>query len=275
MTVKARNRWLWVVAVTLTILMILYQRATGPTYPKTGELELNGALLEYKLLTSFGGEADAPVILKTTEGGISGQITYKRYKSYDDWTTVDMEVTETGLSGSLPNQPPAGKLEYYVHILADGETISLTDEPVIIRFKGAVPGSVLAPHIFFMVMTLLFSWRAGLEALVRGNDVRFFTGVALLTLIIGGLILGPIVQKYAFDAYWTGWPFGHDLTDNKTAVVFVFWLIAWIRLKSKPSHRFWVFAATIVMFIVYVVPHSTMGSEIDHTKTNTEQSATD
>ena len=38
------------------------------------------------------------------------------------------------------------------------------------------------------------------------------------TLGLGGMILGPIVQKYAFGAYWTGIPFGHDLTDAKNLV---------------------------------------------------------
>lgn len=257
-------------AVALTVLMILYQRATGPTYPVRGKVDVGGETISYKLLTSFGGEGDAPVLIRMGNKMLKGEVIYKRYKSNDDWATIPMNVTEEGLAASLPHQPPAGKIEYRVVLYAGDDSAVLTEEPVIIRYKGAVPPAILTPHIFFMVMTLLFSWRAGLEALVRGKDTLFFAGVALLTLIVGGLILGPIVQKFAFGAYWTGWPYGHDLTDNKTAIVFIFWLIAWIRLKKKPQHRFWVFAATIVMFLVYVVPHSSFGSEIDHTKANTE-----
>ncbi len=270
MTTKAKNTWLWVAAVALTILMILYQRATGPTYPTTGTTELGGEAIKYKLLTSFGGDLDAPVQIKMESKNIKGQVIYKRYKSHDELTTMDMQNNEQGLYAALPNQPPAGKIEYSVRLYTDTEEVFLSKEPVIIRFKGAVPSAVLAPHVFFMIITLLFSWRAGLEALARGKDTLFFTGVALLTLILGGLILGPIVQKFAFGAYWTGWPNGHDFTDNKTAVVFIFWLIAWFKLRKNQQHRFWVFAATIVMFLVYVVPHSTLGSEIDHTKTTTE-----
>ena len=29
-------------------------------------------------------------------------------------------------------------------------------------------------------------------------------------IAVGGFILGPIVQKNAFDAYWTGIPFGWE-----------------------------------------------------------------
>ncbi len=50
------------------------------------------------------------------------------------------------------------------------------------------------------------------------------------------MILGPIVQKYAFGELWTGIPFGWDLTDNKTLIAFLFWILAVImnRKKERP-----------------------------------------
>jgi len=85
-------------------------------------------------------------------------------------------------------------------------------------------------------------------------------------MLIGGMILGPVVQKYAFDAYWTGWPFGHDLTDNKSLVAFIFWLVALgyqIRNRQKKS---WAVVAAIILLVVYMIPHSVLGSEIDYTQ---------
>jgi hypothetical protein len=154
-----------------------------------------------------------------------------------------------------------------------GKEYQLNEEPAIIRFKGAVPRAVLIPHIFFMFISMLFGLRAGLEAIFKGDDNRFLVGVTLVTLIFGGLILGPIVQKYAFDAYWTGWPFGNDLTDNKTLATFLFWLFAFIKLRKNPLNRVWPIVAAVVMIAVYIIPHSVLGSEIDHTKTeiNLEQ----
>jgi hypothetical protein len=40
------------------------------------------------------------------------------------------------------------------------------------------------------------------------------------------MILGPVVQYYAFGEFWTGVPFGWDLTDNKTLVAVIFWALA-------------------------------------------------
>ncbi|RLD78863.1 MAG: hypothetical protein DRJ10_09670, partial [Bacteroidetes bacterium] len=204
--------------------------------------------------------------IATDNSNITGSITQKRYKSFDEWSTSDMTRKEGKLVGIIPNQPPAGKVEYVIKLASNGKTYVLTDEPVVIRFKGAVPMAVLSPHIFFMFFSMLFALRTGLELFFRRIDTKYYVGVVLVTLFFGGLVLGPIVQKFAFGAYWTGWPFGHDLTDNKTLFVFIFWVIAWFVLRRKPQNRLWPFLAVAAMILVYSILHSVMGSEIDHTK---------
>ncbi len=266
---KSKNVWLWILAVVLTFVIVIYQKATGPTYPVRGEVQIGQGEVDYKLLRSHNTGMDAPVEIAVPDEQVTGKLTYKRYKSYDEWTTIAMERDGEKLMAKLPYQPPAGKIEYKVSLYKNGKEIPLTEEPVIIRFKGVVPAPVLVPHIFFMFISMLFGMRAGLEAVFKGNDGRFFIGVTLISLFIGGLILGPVVQKFAFGAYWTGWPFGHDMTDNKTAFTFIFWLIAWFVLRKKPENRVWPIVATVVMLIVYIIPHSVLGSEIDHTKTET------
>ena len=70
-------------------------------------------------------------------------------------------------------------------------------------------------------------------------------------MIPGGFILGPLVQKFAFGEYWTGWPFGGDWTDNKTLAALVAWLVAWAICRWRPRfQRPAVLLAAIVMFAV-------------------------
>ena len=268
---KKLNAILWITAVLITMVLVVYQRTTGPTYPKSGSVMIGSQQVSYKFLRSYDTGKDAPVSIKVENKGITGKLSYKRYKSHDDWTEVDMKRQDGELTASLPAQPPAGKVMYVVKLFKDGQGFVVTEDPVILRFKGAVPTAILVPHIFFMFISLLFGFRAGIEALFRQKDTRFYVGYTLVTLFIGGLILGPIVQKYAFGAYWTGWPFGHDLTDNKTIVVFIFWLIAWLYLRKNALHKTWVLLATVVMILVYVIPHSAWGSEIDYAKENAGQ----
>lgn len=259
---------LWTISILLMLSLAIYQRATGPTYPVRGKVEINGETVRYKLLRSHNTGIDAPVEIAVSEG-ISAIIRYKRFKSFDEWTTVDIQSSNGIIRWAVPNQPPAGKVEYQIALMHNESAISLTNEPVIIRFKGVVPAWVLIPHVFFMFFAMVYSIRTGFEVIFKRNNTLKLTSITLLLLLVGGLILGPIVQKYAFDAYWTGWPWGHDLTDNKTIVAFLFWLLAWLVLRRNPNNRVWPMVATIVMLAVYLIPHSVLGSEIDHTKTQT------
>lgn len=268
---KTLNIVLWIAAIVLTMSLVIYQRSTGPTYPVRGEVTINNEDIKYKLIRTFGGTKDALVEIEVPNEDVTGKITLKRYKSYDEWSTEPMFRNGNLLVGVIPNQPMAGKVEYLITLMHNNSEYQLTEEPVIIRFKGEVPQPILIPHIFFMFMSLLFALRVGLEIIFRNKDSKYLSGVVLLTLTLGGLVLGPIVQKYAFDAYWTGWPFGHDLTDNKTLFVFIFWVIAWFVLRKKPQNKLWPALAVFAMLIVYAIPHSVLGSEIDHTKQNTEE----
>ncbi|MCX8055813.1 MAG: hypothetical protein N3A67_09145, partial [Ignavibacteria bacterium] len=91
------------------------------------------------------------------------------------------------------------------------------------------------------------------HAAFGGSNLYKYALWTTILFFIGGMILGPLVQKFAFDAYWTGWPFGHDLTDNKTLVALIFWLIALFKLRKNPTNKTWAIIAAIVMLAVYLI----------------------
>ena len=218
---------LWILAALITLIAVVYQRATGPTYPLRGQARIANTDVKFRLLRSADATGDARVRLSVADPAITGEMRWKRYKSRDEWMTKPLERIGDNLVAAIPVQPPAGKVMYQITLIsASGQRTELTAEPVIIRFKGAVPAFALLPHIFLMFFSMLVGTRAGLEALYNGDRARQQAIVCAAMLLVGGLILGPVGQKYAFGAFWTGWPFGHDLTDNKTAVAMLFWLVA-------------------------------------------------
>ncbi|HRZ43212.1 MAG TPA: hypothetical protein P5228_10970 [Bacteroidales bacterium] len=262
---------LWFLAVLCGAGIAVYQRLTGPTYPISGKLNLGNEEVAYKLIRTFGGEGDAKIVIPVNRPDVAAEFSYKRYKSHDDWTAVPMLKTEEGLVAFVPHQPPAGKVMYEISIFHENRELLLTEEPVIIRFKGAVPDWVTILHIIFIFLAFIFSMRTGFEALRKGRYTFAYTVATTLFLLLGGLVFGPIMQKYAFGAYWTGWPFGQDLTDNKTAIALIFWMIAlFVQLKNREKKR-WAAIASLVLLLTFLIPHSVLGSEIDHTKTTTGQ----
>ena len=67
----------------------------------------------------------------------------------------------------------------------------------------------------------------------------------------------------AFGPWWTGFPFGTDLTDNKTLLSFLLFAAALATVKWK--HNKWLVGlAVLFMIAVFTIPHSTNGSEYDY-----------
>jgi hypothetical protein len=264
---KSRTVLIWTLAVLLTLLSIYYQRRTGPTYPLSGDYVYNSKMYNYSLPRTHGGEGGETVKIVVPDNHIIGKMKYKRFKSNDSWQIIEMSRSGDTLMAEIPHQPIAGKVEYYVSLETEpGVEIPLNSEPAVIRFRGDVPAVYLIIHIVVLFGAFLLSTRAGLEAVFKRNNLFKLTLWTVITFFIGGIILGPIVQYYAFDAFWTGWPFGKDLTDNKTAVALLFWIIALWRVKKNPANRYWAIAAAFILLVVYLIPHSVLGSEIDYTK---------
>jgi hypothetical protein len=114
-----------------------------------------------------------------------------------------------------------------------------------------------------MFIAMLFSTLAGLMSIIKYPSYKNYANWTLLTLIVGGMILGPIVQYYAFGDLWTGIPFGWDLTDNKTLIAFLFWILA-VVMNRKKERPLYVALAAFVLLLVYCIPHSLFGSELDY-----------
>jgi hypothetical protein len=255
---------LWTLAVFITLTAVIYQRMTGPTYPKRVKVELNGKTYKLRLLRSHGGNDDAPIELAINEP-VKATLYYKFYPLHKDeeWKPINFVQNNEKLVADLPNQPPAGKLMYYISFETNSGIVDIQKaEPVVIRFKGGVPDFILWPHVFFMFVAMLLSNVAGLFAIGKVDQYRFYTYLTVGALTIGGMILGPVVQKYAFGELWTGVPYGWDLTDNKTLIAYIFWVLALIG-NLKKDRRYLTIVAAIVILAVYSIPHSMFGSELD------------
>ncbi|MBD3335786.1 MAG: hypothetical protein GF355_09745 [Candidatus Eisenbacteria bacterium] len=264
---RGRAVLLWIIAFLITAGSAVYQRLTGPTYPLRGEVEVNGTAVTFRLPRSENVGTDALIALDVPDPTITGTLRYRRYRSHDEWTDAPMTRSGDRLSAELPKQPAAGKIMYRVLLEGPRERVSLSgEEPVVLRYKGAVPIYVLIPHVLFIFLAMLLANRTGLEAAAGGPALKPLLHWTVALLFLGGMILGPVVQKFAFDAFWTGVPFGHDLTDNKTLIAMLAWIWAWFRNRGARRSRGWILVAAVVTLAVYLIPHSVLGSELDYTQ---------
>lgn len=272
----------WSIAVIITLGSVVYQRATGPTNPKKYSFSLNGKEYDIKLVRSLeteitleeakgdytltGKMTPMEVAVKEASDSLSMTLFFKRYRSNDTISIVKAIRAGDLFTVMLPSQPPAGKLEYFVEFSDRGNHCSIGyEDNLTIRFKNPVPIWALLPHILLMFVAMLLSTYIGVISFDKIQSTKIPIILLLISLIAGGLIFGPIVQKYAFGEFWTGWPFGRDMTDNKTLAALVVWLAAIWGNRSR-NKRWWYAVAATFMLFIYSIPHSTSGSEYDYSK---------
>jgi hypothetical protein len=259
---------LWILALVITIGAALYQRRTGPTYPKNAEVNVNGTSYKVSLVRSLSLDYTPEVKLAVTDSTASAKLWFRKFPTNDEYQSAEFKFRSTGrftgFAATVPQQPAAGKLQYYFEITdSKGTAVYMKENPVVIRFKGGVPAYILIPHILFMFTAMLFSTLAGIMAMAKIPEFKKYTAWTLGLFAVGGLMLGPVVQFKAFGDLWTGIPFGWDLTDNKTLIAFAFWLLAWVMNRKKQRPVYTIIAA-IVLLLVYSIPHSMFGSELDY-----------
>ncbi len=280
----------WLLAVVVTLALSIYQRMTGPTYPKKVTVELNGESYKLKLPRS-GVQKDEIVKLKGIPPTTSAQLHYRQYQTPESsstssalpqqplsvssgtaaapnqqsalpqhgYTTINFTCKDSMLQAALPVQPVAGKLQYYITV---GGKDYPADEPTVIRFRNDVPAMILVPHILLMFAAMLFAVYTLMLVVTRKEYGRWLK-ITVATLFVGGFFFGPLVQHAAFGPWWTGFPYGTDLTDNKTLLSFLVFVAALATLKWK-YNRWVVTAAVLFMILIFSIPHSAYGSEYDY-----------
>lgn len=294
---------MWTVTTVLTLGFLVWQKVSGPTYEVKVKSEVGGVAVRGELLRTHSINGDMPVVLNAGDPargnpGLLATVVWRRYPTSDAWERLPMTYAAGQFKAVLPRQPMAGKLEYTVEMQADpqlrdpayatgleaGDIKYFPPQkkgPAVARFKGDVPPLILILHVSFMILGMFFSTAAGFDALYRRGNLVTLSQLAFGFLLLGGCVLGPVVQKYAFDAYWTGWPNGGDWTDNKLAVGAVVWFLAMLlagldaRKKGRqgameavrmyaPAARWSAVVAMVAILVIYSIPHSIHGSTFDY-----------
>jgi hypothetical protein len=179
-----------------------------------------------------------------------------------------------------------GRFYYFFEVVdaagnAEARFAQANNNPLLLKYIGEVPKPVLAAHLFFIFATVFCVVLAAIDSLklIQGsNDVRpMAVGLfwAAVFCFLGGYPFGIPMNYFAFNGFWEAVPFGTDATDNKTQLMFLYFLFAALStLGSFSRGRFgrdlfaprtlgWIGLSTVaVMLFIYLIPHSIQFSAI-------------
>jgi hypothetical protein len=258
----------WILAIFVTLTTVVFQRMTGPTNPRQVRFVLDGKDYSSKLPRSITIEGDSSTLMFTVKGlpdDMNPSLFIRKYKSKEKWTTCVPQREGDLFRVQLSSEPAAAKIEYYLLFTqTDDDIVVMQEDTTVARFKNSVPAFILVPHIVLMFAAMLLCCLSGLLALFRRERYMTYAKAGFACLLLGGIVLGCLVQKAAFGHYWTGFPLGTDVTDNKTLLVFVVWLVAILANWRRNRHPLWITIALAFMLLVYCIPHSMGGSEYNY-----------
>jgi hypothetical protein len=180
----------------------------------------------------------------------------KVYYSIDNGPFMFVHMTPSGepneYSADLPGQTPGTKISYFISVADRDE--HLTQQPKyapyrtydfnVLPYRGEATPGLLYTHVIFIVGAIFFVVASALYSvkyLRTGNGFNRSlqtAGIATGMIFIGGFPLGFIIAYQVFGTPWTGIPFGWDITDNKTLVIFLYWGISLFLVRGSILTRF-------------------------------------
>jgi hypothetical protein len=185
---------------------------------------------------------------------------------------------------SIPNQGRGTEFSYRFQLEDNaGEVLAtipveesnIKPKQLWFRFEGPRSAVLLAGHIVCMFVSFLLMVLVLLTVFedVKNRGVRIRLGKqtlwATIVLFLGTFPIGIWLEYQVYATYWTGIPFGHDITDSKALVIFIYWLVMLYLLKGSalrgdprgdvvgPTAARWIAIIGVVLSLaLYLVPHS-------------------
>ncbi len=257
----------------LTIILLGIARRISTRHPEDYSISENGLTLTHRTVTEDFGDGPLLDVGASSTQGLTALVYFDRTMG-GNYDVDTLQQVPGGFQATLPVLSKGEKLFYHIEVYGeDGQIARFPPESdQFIKFKGHVPAYILIPHIAFMFATIFFGLLAVISSAsaVRGSvelkrSVRYLLWTVVFAFI-GGFPLGYLVSYMAFGQGWEGVPIGWDITDNKTVILFLFWLVTFILarkgLRGEPmaiSNRAYMYLAVsslVVTFIAFLIPHS-------------------
>jgi hypothetical protein len=278
--------WKILVSIFFTIILSSFARRTTMVRSVHKVVEQDGIVIDHNTVPKQAGD-EIPVITAKVTGTSQVSLLYKIGET-GQFQSVPMNPQtgeENVFVASLPHYPKATKAWYYIEatkgtdngeikvILPDKTTSAF--KPVLLKYEGKVPTYIVIPHvlcnfgaIFFMVLTLFSALdvRKGRKAL---KDTVQYPLITFILMFLGFVPFGIAMNHFAFGVIWEAFPFGKDVTDNKSQIILLCWLITLFLVKgtlfgkgeqknfvSERGYSTSVIISFIITVAMYAIPHS-------------------
>ncbi len=270
------------VGILISLLIFVVARRMSKNRPFETEVTCGDVHVTHSTVFEHVGPGQPEIILNVTPPVEIDAVVRYRTPGEEVFETVGMsEISEGVWVAGLPGKEKVSRIEYGFRIsraeVSEVGTSTASSETgyYLTKYKGEVSVTVLVLHILCMFAAFFFLVEALIGAfamLFMGEEKEFTVAQVrwvLLFTFLGGWPLGFALNWQRFGMCWEGFPFGYDITDNKTQLIAIFWLIvavlSWKSFMCSRTGRdvvgpgvfaVAVIVASVLSLALYLVPHS-------------------
>jgi hypothetical protein len=274
-----------IIAVLITLAVLGYARKTSVGRSAKISIEKEGIKIEQ--MTTPKQEGETPAVIKANVSNASTVKLFYKVGDKPEYEIYEMKESqsEKGLyETSVPTYPKGIRGYYYIEASSGQKPaliVTLPDKsspkfkPVTLKYQGKPPAWLILIHVltafiavFFAVLSVFSAWR------VKKDNNAISAAIinpllAVISMFVSFFPSGFAMNWYTFGTIWEAFPFGKDITDNKSQIIFLAWLLILILFKGslfgKSDNKNLVGSklyfpavsiAFLVMLIIYAIPHS-------------------
>jgi hypothetical protein len=263
-----KNIILWLGAIILTFLSGYMRNVTGPDYPVSGTIGIEGKMVTFKFDKIYLGNDGYNVLIRSDVKDIKAFLLWKdvssraisgrspKNQANTIWQRDLMADSGFLIKGKLPHHNSGEKVAYRVELNYGGKQYYLPeDKPVTIKFLGYVNSSIMNIFYFVLFGGLLFAVRTGLETFNDKPRLGLYSIFTLIFFFLYTICLVPLKRTYELNALNHFVPPLNLITTYQSVSLFVLWIIGLILIFNFKGNRIIPLMISSVTLIIYIFIH--------------------
>ena len=259
---------LWLGAIIITFLAGYMYNVTGPDYPVSGSIGVEGKMVTFKFDKIYRGNDIYNVFIRTdvkdikayllwkdvSTNAINGKLTRNQFASI--WHRELMADSGFLIKGNFPHHNPGDKIAYRVELNYAGKQYYLPDDkPVTIEFLWQVNSSILNIFYFILFCGLILAVRTGLEAFNDNRRIGMYTIFTLIFFFLYTICLVPLKRSYELNAINHFVPPINSIITYQSISLLLLWIIGLSLIFNFKGNRIIPLVISSLTLIIYTFIH--------------------
>jgi hypothetical protein len=260
-----KNIILWVGTLIITFLAGYMHNVTGPDYPVSGTIGIEGKQVTFKFDKIFRGNDSYNVFIRSDVKDIKAVLLWRDIPATDitllplkslvksKWNREPMSDSGSLIIGKIPKHNPGTKVSYRIELTYSGKEYFLPeDKPATVIFLGKVNPSVMNIFYFVLFGGLILAVRTGLETFNDKPRIGMYTIFTLIFFFLYTICVIPLKRTYELNALNHFVPTVTSLLSYQSVSLLVLWIIGLVLIFNFRKNKIIPLIISSLTLIIYI-----------------------